>query len=144
MPGPLDYFCRMKKLRGQGILMIVTILGIAGFLSYWLKQSYDREKRVLSVNTGKYFRETMQNLQVANLELEGLPSFPVDSMHGKVKVFMTEDGGQKVNVQFVPKGEVVSRINVMRDKMRDSIHHRIQTMRKKGDTAGIQIISMDK
>ncbi len=117
--------------------MGITILGITGFQLYWLRQNYLREKKSLTIKSEMTFRETMQRLQVAKLNLEGLP---LDSLHhGKMKVFMTDEegGAERVDVKFVPKGDVVSTINVIREKLHDSL-------KRKPGVKGEMVISMNK
>ncbi len=109
----------MKKLQWLAILMSITILGITGFQLYWLKENYNREEKTLAIKSEVAFRQTVQELQVAKLKLEGIP---VDSSHkGKIKIFMNEGGDEKVNVRFAPKEEIISTINVIRDKLKDSL-----------------------
>ena len=125
----------MKKLHWLAILMGVTILGISGFQLYWLKQNYDREEKTLAIKSEVTFRETVQQLQVAKLKLEGVPS---DSSHkGKIKIFMNDGNDEKVNFRFAPKEEIFSTINVIRDKLKDSL-------KKNPEVKGGMVISMNK
>lgn len=114
----------MSKLRWLLLLMGITILGVAGFQFYWLKQSYEREKKTLAIKTSAAFRETIFHLQTSKLKLDG---FQWDSaQNGRVKIFM-EDGAEQVRVKFTPKQEIVSTINVIRDKLKDSIKQTVST-----------------
>jgi two-component system phosphate regulon sensor histidine kinase PhoR len=107
----------MYKMRWLGTLMSVTILGILGFQLYWLQQNYSREKKTLSIKTDVSFRETILRLQASKLNLEDLePGIPGS---GKVKVMMTD--GEQTQVRFTPKEEIVSTINVIGDKARDTM-----------------------
>jgi two-component system, OmpR family, phosphate regulon sensor histidine kinase PhoR len=109
----------MKKLHWLAILMGVTIIGITGFQLYWLKQNYEREEKTLAIKSEVAFRETMQQLQVAKLKLEGVP---FDSSHnGKIKIFMNDGNNEKMNSRFAPGEEIISTINVIRDKLKDSL-----------------------
>lgn len=125
---------RGSRLRWLAFLMGITILGITGFQLYWLKENYEREKKTLTIKSEVTFRQTMQELQVAKLNLKG---FLIDSVHhGKTKVFITKDigpGGKEV--QIVAKNEIMSRINAIQQKLKDSLV-------KKPAEAGL-IISMD-
>lgn len=122
MPVVNNYIClsmKRRKIIPDPVLMVISILGITAFLLYWLKQSYDREKKSLAIKTEVTFRETVQHLQVAKLKLDGLP---VDTANrGKVKVFMRDGGDEQVNVRIIPKNEIVSTIIVLRDKLKDSL-----------------------
>jgi two-component system, OmpR family, phosphate regulon sensor histidine kinase PhoR len=109
----------MKKLRWLLVLMGATILGITGFQLYWLRQNYAREEKSLAIKAEVSFRETIQHLQVARLKLDGIP---MDTFNkGKVKVFMSDGNEEQVNVRFTPRDEIVSTINVIREKMNDSL-----------------------
>ena len=93
--------------------MVISILGITAFLLYWLKQSYDREKNTLNIKTEVVFRETILQLQVAKLKLDGLDWNGKDSSKGKMKIVMHEKDGEQVRVRFQPGEEIVSTINVV-------------------------------
>jgi len=125
----------MKKLQWLAILMSITILGITGFQLYWLKENYNREEKTLAIKSEVAFRKTMEELQVSKLKLEGLP---FDSSHkGKIKIFMNEGNDEKVNVRFAPGREIFSTINVIRDKLKDSV-------KKNPEVKTDMIISMNK
>ena len=124
----------MKKLRLLSVLMGVTILGITGFQLYWLQQNYAREERTLAIKSEVTFRETIQHLQVVKLKLDGIP---MDTFNkGKVKIFMNDGSEEQVNVHFTPRDEIVSTINVIREKISDSLK------KLPGSKKGM-IISMD-
>jgi two-component system, OmpR family, phosphate regulon sensor histidine kinase PhoR len=114
----------MNRLRWLGVLMIVTILGITGFQFYWLKQNYAREEKTLSIKSEVAFRETIMQLQVAKLKLDGAEWNGKDSSKGRMKIIMRDDNGEQVNVRFKPKEEIVSTINVIRNKLKDSLKTR--------------------
>ena len=79
----------MKKLRWLVLLMTVTVLGLAGFQGYWLRDNYLREKKSLDIKTGAIFREIIQQLQAFNLKLSDMP---LDTQgRNKVKIVMTPD-----------------------------------------------------
>jgi two-component system phosphate regulon sensor histidine kinase PhoR len=121
----------MQKLRWLAILMGITIAGITGFQLYWLKDNYDREKNSLNIKTEVAFRETILQLQASKLKLDG---FKTDTLNKeKVKIF-TKDG-ERVSVRFTPEKEIISTINVIRDKLKDSL---------KKDEKTSMIISMNK
>jgi two-component system, OmpR family, phosphate regulon sensor histidine kinase PhoR len=122
---------KRRKIIPDPVLMVISILGITAFLLYWLKQSYDREKKSLTIKSEVTFRETIFHLQASKLKLDGFISDTSDN--GRVKVF-TKDGEQ-VKVRFNPKEEVISTINIIRDKLKDSLRAEVKTG---------MIISMDK
>ncbi len=111
----------MNRLRWLALLMGVAILGITSFQLYWLKQNYAREKHSLSIKTEMAFRETILELQVAKLKLDGVTWNGKDSSKGKMKIVMHEKDGDGVRVRFQPKQEIVSTINVIRGKLKDSL-----------------------
>jgi len=108
----------MNKLHGLAFLMGITIIAITGFQLYWLKQNYDREKNALSIKSEVAFRQTMDRLQLSKLKLDGLW---MDSAHrGDVKIFMKDDNEDKMHIRFNPKTEIITTLNVLRSKLKDS------------------------
>jgi len=67
------------------------------------------------------FRETILQLQVAKLNLDGVTWNGKDSSKGKMKIVMHEKDGEQMSVRFKPKEEIVSTINVIRGKLKDSL-----------------------
>jgi two-component system, OmpR family, phosphate regulon sensor histidine kinase PhoR len=127
---------RKRKIIPDPVLMLVTILIVAGFQVYWLKNNYDREKRTMQIKANVAFQETVRHLQMLKLKLKDPSSF--DSLHkGKMRVFVDEDFPEKrPGVKALPIQEIVTMVNAMRDKMNDSL---------KGTTVNSSvIISMNK
>lgn len=116
--------------------MGAAIIGITGFQVYWLKDNYDREKRSLVLKAEAAFRETMLELQVEKLRLDKLIPGD-DSTKERVRIFMNDDFDKEVKVMVRPKEKIVSTINVIREKLRDS-------MVKTNELPSNVIISMDK
>jgi two-component system phosphate regulon sensor histidine kinase PhoR len=110
----------MQKFRWLPILMVITILGITGFQGYWLKNNYDREERTMQIKANVAFQETVRQLQTAKLKLKD-PFF--DSTHtGKTRIFINEDfPHQRMKTKVLPRQEIVTMVNSMRDKLRDSL-----------------------
>jgi two-component system phosphate regulon sensor histidine kinase PhoR len=109
-----------SRLRWLTALMGITILGITGFQLYWLKENYNREEKTLSIKSEVTFRQAIQQLQVAKLKLEGIP----DDSSGKrkVKIFLSEGAeGRNVNVHFNPGTKIISTVNVIGEKLKDSL-----------------------
>lgn len=102
-------------------LMYATILVITGFQVYWLKNTYDREKRSMQIRANVAFQETVRHLQAAKLKLKEPPGF--DSLHkGKMKIFVDRDLRRPgMDVRVMPKQEIVTMVNAMRDKLKDSL-----------------------
>jgi len=127
---------KRRKLIPGPLLMLVSILGIAAFQVYWLKQNYEREGKTLAIKTEMLFRETVMKLQVSKLKLDGVL---IDSTgKGEMKIFFGDDN--KRAVRFRPREEVVSTINVIRDKLADSIR-RDTAKTKKGMVISMQTSS---
>ena len=115
----------MSKLRWLSLLMGLTILCVAGFQAYWLKENYDREKNSLLLRTQFHFREVMMALQVSKFNI---PVSFDSTGSGTMKVFV-KDGNSAVTMKMRPHSEMISTINVMRDRVRDSVKgNRQQTM----------------
>lgn len=120
--GPPDRVIRAGigggRLRGLVILMGVTILGITAFQIYWLKQNYDREKKSLLIKTDITFRETINHLQGIQLKIDKI--FPDSITKGNVRVFV-DDGEHSLPVRRRDNAEIISTINVLNKKLKDSI-----------------------
>jgi len=107
----------MQKLRWLGILMGITIIGITAFQLYWLKNNYTREKQNLEIKTNVAFKETLFELQASYLHL-GKPN--ADSLkRPPVRFFVSDRNDSKLQVS--PGTEVVEMVNILRDKVRDSV-----------------------
>ncbi len=125
----------MKKFHWLAGLMGVAILGITGFQVYWLRQNYAREEKTLTIKAEIAFRDAIQQLQVAKLKLDGAW---LDTSGGKkVKIYMNDSRSEKVSMRFRPKEEIISTINVIRDKMYDSL-------KTTTDIKAGMVISLDK
>ncbi len=110
----------MNRLRWLAVLMGITILGITGFQLYWLKENYNREEKTLSIKSEITFRQAIQQLQVAKLKLEEIPGDSASK--GKVKIFMADGAdGENVRIHLNPKTEIISTVNVIGEKLKDSL-----------------------
>ena len=103
----------MNRFRWLFLLMGLAIAGITGFQLYWLRQNYAREKHTLTLKADIAFRETIMQLQVAKLKLDGV------EWNGKMVIHDAENG--PVTMRIKPKEEVISTINVIRNKLKDSL-----------------------
>jgi two-component system phosphate regulon sensor histidine kinase PhoR len=108
---------KRRRIIPDPILMLISILGIAAFQFYWLQQNYDRERKALEVKAEMIFRESVMRLQVAKLNLDGV-SFDSTGKDG-VRILVRNDG--KRNLRFRPREGMVSTINVIREKLNDSL-----------------------
>ena len=110
-----------RKIIPDPVLMLVTILIVTGFQVYWLKNNYDREKRTMQIKANVAFQEAVRRLQTLKLKLKDPQSF--DSLHkGKMGVFIDEDLPEdRPGVKVLPRQEIVTMVNAMRDKINDSL-----------------------
>ncbi len=104
----------MSKLRWLSLLMLVTILALTGFQVYWLKENYDREKNSLDIRSQFLFRDAMMQLQVSKLNLPGMN----DSAGNNVNLIMEK--GKPSRVKVSRRNDIISTINIMREKVKDS------------------------
>ncbi len=123
MPEVNNYIClvmKRRKIIPDPVFMVISILGITAFLLYWLKQSYDREKKSLAIKSEVTFQETIQQLQVGKLKLEGIPGDTLNG--GKVKIFMSNRGdSEMIRVHTGTKDQIISTIKVIREKLNDTL-----------------------
>jgi two-component system phosphate regulon sensor histidine kinase PhoR len=103
----------MKKLRGTAILMMIAILCITGFQGYWLHNNYVREKDNLDIKTADLFRETVEQLQMAKLNIQ-------ESI-GSTAVQLIRTPSITTSRKKAIRRPPISLINLVQKKTRDSI-----------------------
>ncbi|MBI5371133.1 MAG: HAMP domain-containing histidine kinase [Sphingobacteriales bacterium] len=107
---------KRRRLIPGPLLMVISILGIAAFQFYWLQQNYEREEKTLSVRAEMLFRESVMKLQVSKLKLDGVW---FDSAGNKgMRIIIGDE--KKARFPSGSNEEVLSTINVIRDKLADS------------------------
>ncbi|MEP7236510.1 MAG: HAMP domain-containing sensor histidine kinase [Ferruginibacter sp.] len=111
---------KKKKLIPDPALMILSIICITAFMFYWLRESYDREKKSLDIKTGASFEQTIKKLQVTKLRLNNISQ---DSLPGlKIKKLLREeDKDESLFVSMPGKAGIVSTINIIQNKLKDSL-----------------------
>ena len=110
----------MKRLRWLALLMMCTILGIAVFQLYWLRENYIREEKSLTIKSNATFRDVIQELQVFNLKLEDIPDGKENS--NMVKVVVSSGRTNKPDLDFIPpEGKKISTVDVFKENVRDSL-----------------------
>ncbi len=67
--------------------MLLTILVIAGFQGYWLRDNYNREKQNLDIKTSAAFRQTILRLQASKFQLESV-ALNYDSTNPRANAMM--------------------------------------------------------
>lgn len=112
----------MKRLYWLAVLMAITILGIAGFQVYWLKQSYNREKKNLKFKTEVAFVSTVRNLQASKLKLGKF--FP-DSAFEKSGNTSGEKEPENFDYGDETKQNMANTIKAIQEKVRDSLLKRL-------------------
>lgn len=120
----------MHRLRGLAILMCFSILAITAFQLYWLKQNYEREKKNLYTKCDIAFHETIRHLQASKLNLEFI--LPDSLQKNDVRFFVNENndgpvtfpGYKKRTVPVGAKKEIFSTINILEDKLGDSLRRK--------------------
>jgi two-component system phosphate regulon sensor histidine kinase PhoR len=114
-----------KRIIPDPILMFITILVVTGFQVYWLKNSYDRERRTLQIKTNVAFQETVRHLQALKLKLKD--SFP-DSSHKIRRVFIENDHKQPgAKTKSLPSRQIITLVNAMRDRVRDTFNYTVDS-----------------
>ena len=110
---------KQKKIIPDPVLIILSILGIVAFQFYWLKENYEREGKALAIKTEVAFQQTIQQLQIAKLKLNGIGP---DSVHKRIKYLIEDDSTNKsLKSGLVHKDAFFSTINIIRDKLKDSL-----------------------
>jgi two-component system, OmpR family, phosphate regulon sensor histidine kinase PhoR len=107
-----------NNIRWIPLVMGVTIVGITAFQLFWLHSTYEREARTLEIRSNMAFKETVHNLQAAHFEAKVLAP---DSVRMPVQALpqATKDGAPHAD------GQVVALVNVLRDRVADSVADRI-------------------
>jgi len=123
--------------------MLLTILVIAGFQAYWLRDNYNREKQNLEIKTNSAFRQTILRLQASKLKLETANIHLVDSApmaarplpvtvrmraHDRDNKGRGKENDARVAVSPSRNEPVISIVNLIQEKIReidfpDSISH---------------------
>jgi two-component system, OmpR family, phosphate regulon sensor histidine kinase PhoR len=127
----------MKKFQWLGLLMTAAILGVTGFQLFWLRQNYEREKQALQLRTNAAFRETVVRVQASKMKLDGaLWNEQAERPVVKVLIDDRDKNVERDTLKFIPGQKVISTVNIIRDKMLDSL-------RKHPPKGGV-VISMNK
>lgn len=100
--------------------MLLSIIGITVFMFYWLRESYQREETALNIKTNAAFEQTIKQLQVAKLRLGNISKDSLPNVHIKKK-FRDVNQEESLMVSMPSKKGIVSTINVIRGKLKDSL-----------------------
>jgi two-component system, OmpR family, phosphate regulon sensor histidine kinase PhoR len=126
------YFCcamaeRSNNQKNRGgvrwpvIAMVLAILAITGFQGYWMKNNYEREKQNLEINTNASFRQTILWLQASKLKLDRW-AFKLDSLNldGPASRMMRDFKKRRPKPR-VRKEPVITMLNILQERMKDSL-----------------------
>jgi len=117
------YICQQMKQKNiipGPALMILSIIGITVFMFYWLKESYSREEKALNIKTTSLFEQTIKRLQISKLKLSNNPQDSLPDLHIK-KILKDADKEESLFVSVPDKAGIISTINVIRGKIKDSL-----------------------
>lgn len=107
----------MKSLKWLSVLMIITILVIAGFQVYWLNENYKKEQKALEFRMHFTFRETINKLQAVKLKIDKIFT---DSLKN-IRLEVRDDVPPGLPPRIMPKRKMVSMVNVLGEKLSDSM-----------------------
>ena len=116
------------------LLMVLTIVAIAGFQVYWINKSYEREERTLEMRTNILFRETIRSLQTAKLKLDKLAVGSDSSSTKETTVFIRRELDSGHRLRSVPKEKMVSMMDMIMQKTNDSTRPRLMIRSLGGDS----------
>lgn len=117
------------------VLMVLTILAIAGFQVYWLTKAYEREERTLEMRTNFLFRETVRSVQASKLKLDSLAN---DST-GMAEMVLNQELRHGPRIKVLPREKMIGMVDVLMERTNDSTkselkvrrHDRIRVINKK-------------
>lgn len=126
-----------RQLKLLLFFMLLTIVGIAGFQAYWLRDNYNREQQALEIKTNAAFRQTILRLQASKLKLEtanvrydsAMPfPMPPSPIAVRTKKRDRDKDRSRVTVSVDRKEPVISMVNLLQERLReidlpDSINH---------------------
>lgn len=114
--------CQMKRRHIPGpALMILSIIGIALFMFYWLADTYNREEKTLRTKTMASYANVVQQLQTTKLKLNSalrdsaLPGIQIKKV---IRNFNTDDS---MTVSMPSKRGIVSIINAAQGRVKNTV-----------------------
>ncbi len=105
-----------------GWLMAISLLVITGFQVYWLRENYYREKKSLEIHAQVLFQEAVRNLQTQQLKID--LDNKHDSTPGRHLQMIVRDDSvpmRRLQLKVSPGNEVVTMVNTLRKKLKDSL-----------------------
>ncbi len=109
---------KRRNIIPDPVLMLLSILLVAGFQAYWLRNNYEREKRNLQIKTNIAFRETVLHLQARKLNVS--ETIPDSAEKKHFRILIENDGVRdaeetEISPKNDPGEEVVAMINSARE-----------------------------
>jgi two-component system phosphate regulon sensor histidine kinase PhoR len=111
---------KKRKLIPDPVLMIVSIISIALFMFYWLKESYQREEKALNIKANAAFAQSIKQLQVTKLKLNNISGDSLPELRFK-RILKDVDKEDSLMLSMPTKTGIVSTINVIRGKLKDPL-----------------------
>lgn len=75
-----------RRIYTSIILMLLAIVAVVGFQSYWLNKNYKEEKQLLRLRTNVLFREAVNQCQVEKLKLDSNVKVRMSTRTGAVQM----------------------------------------------------------
>jgi len=100
--------------------MLLSIIGITVFMFYWLKETYEREEKALSIKTSAAFEQIIKQLQISKLKLNNVSPDSLPGLHIR-KVMRDLNKDESLMISMPAKKGIVSTINVIQGKIKDSL-----------------------
>jgi two-component system phosphate regulon sensor histidine kinase PhoR len=109
---------KLRNIRWLPVIMAISIIGITAFQVYWLKNTYEREKRTLEIRSNNSFRETVYKLQASKLKVDSL--FFDSSTHEKILLVGAPPAGKHPEVRKLSRQRMIGLMNVLKEKAKSS------------------------
>src|SRR6185503_11791086 len=107
-----------KHHGGMLLLMAVPIIVITGFMVFWLKENYSKEKRNLELRSNVIFKETVRRLQAKKLNLDKV----FDDSTGKLRIEVMDNEGP----MGIGHPELTDVLNDVTIRLDDSLRGKIE------------------
>jgi two-component system, OmpR family, phosphate regulon sensor histidine kinase PhoR len=107
---------KLKSKKWLPLIMVITILAIAGFQAYWLQKSYDREERTLEMRSYILFRETIRSLQASKLKLD---RFIIDTS-SQPRLFAGEHGHERDRMSRHEEQKMIGMMDALAERTHDT------------------------
>jgi two-component system phosphate regulon sensor histidine kinase PhoR len=113
-----------KHHEGLLLLMAVPIIVITGFMVFWLRENYLKEKKTLELRSNVIFKETVRRLQAKKLNLDKV----FDDSTGKLRIEIMDNEGP---MGIGHPGELTNVLNDVTIRINDSLRERMIEKKKR-------------